>query len=681
MTNLEKLQGLYLTNNNIEGSIPTNIGNLKSLRQLRLQNNKIAGEIPASLGDLDSIFIIYFHNNRLSGCYHENLLNLCDVGEFRLPNNENLPWAGDFTKFCETDGSIESQKGYYCGLGGAGILDDCECIVSNELCYTPDYLLCQDWLQAEIASQGCYDFGFGNRRNYTIGVSKYLDDPVVTFQIGAEIASEVVSTRIVFTCDGELLESCSFSLGTNCPDSITIYSQLFIPPTAFYRCMEDDLTDCSMFDQYPDYEALSSLFYATNGLDWTNQEGWRDGMQDPYNDPCEWVGVTCAEGRVTSLVLSSNNLDGQIPAEIGELDKLKFLLFTDNNLSGSIPDAIGELPELQSFSIFGNNISGEIPTSLGQLSKLKTLIFAKNNLTESIPASLGDIPFLDDVNLSENQLTGSLPIEFAQLEFMQSLYLSDNNLTGPIPDEFSNMDGLHYLYLHNNQFDGSLDFAFSNNTELISITLDNNNFTGTIPHWLTENKDLAKIELQNNMFDGEVPVSFGQLNSLIEFNIDNNKLSGCYPEDMKNLCDIEASSTGNLLMPWMGDFDEFCNVGGSAMTQWGATCDDGDDSNGTQDIIREDCSCGPEIVSTNDIEDDYFSIYPNPATSLVHIECTNCNADIKISIYSANGKRLRQSNWFGVTKEIDISNLTSGLYLLEITTGDKKYIEKLIVDK
>ena len=47
-----------LYKNNIQGIIPTELGNLKSLVSLDLYNNNISGTIPASLGKLKSLVFL-----------------------------------------------------------------------------------------------------------------------------------------------------------------------------------------------------------------------------------------------------------------------------------------------------------------------------------------------------------------------------------------------------------------------------------------------------------------------------------------------------------------------------------------------------------------------------------------------------------------------------------------------
>lgn len=74
--------------------------------------------------------------------------------------------------------------------------------------------------------------------------------------------------------------------------------------------------------------ALVAIFDATDGPNWSNRLNWKVGKVNT------WDRVTVAANRVTGLNLSSNNLTGIIPSDIGLLDGLVDLNLSYNNLSG-----------------------------------------------------------------------------------------------------------------------------------------------------------------------------------------------------------------------------------------------------------------------------------------------------------------------------------------------------------
>jgi len=126
---LENLSRLYLYNNEISGNIPPELGNLYNLRQLWLFNNDLTGEIPAELGnlitlthfgvgrnqlsgelppDLGNLYnLIYLglQANQLTGCYPPDLLNLC--GQLQFSTNAYISagnnFDADWEDFCAED--------------------------------------------------------------------------------------------------------------------------------------------------------------------------------------------------------------------------------------------------------------------------------------------------------------------------------------------------------------------------------------------------------------------------------------------------------------------------------------------------------------------------------------------------------------------------------------------------
>ncbi|XP_057526159.1 receptor-like protein EIX2 [Amaranthus tricolor] len=88
---------------------------------------------------------------------------------------------------------------------------------------------------------------------------------------------------------------------------------------------------------------------------------------------------------VKSIDLSSNRLNGPIPAEISCLNGLVSLNLSRNNLNGSITPKISQLKSLESLDLSNNHLSGAIPSTFSELSFLGTLNLANNNLSGRIP--------------------------------------------------------------------------------------------------------------------------------------------------------------------------------------------------------------------------------------------------------------------------------------------------------
>ena len=104
-----------------------------------------------------------------------------------------------------------------------------------------------------------------------------------------------------------------------------------------------------------DSMALVDLYNSTNGPGWEDHSNWLKGPVET------WHGIYLVDTRVNEIDLSFNNLNGKIPASIGNLTALGTLNLFSNQLSGSIPSS---LPPLYFLDLGENQLSGSIPGSL-----------------------------------------------------------------------------------------------------------------------------------------------------------------------------------------------------------------------------------------------------------------------------------------------------------------------------
>ena len=112
---------------------------------------------------------------------------------------------------------------------------------------------------------------------------------------------------------------------------------------------------------------------------------------------------------------------------------LETLILSNNQLTGEIPVELGSLVNLTQLTLNNNQLTGEIPAELGRLSNLTTLRLENNGLTGAIPAALGNLAKLTELTLNTNRLTGPVPLELGGLSNLETLYLDNNRLSGEFP--------------------------------------------------------------------------------------------------------------------------------------------------------------------------------------------------------------------------------------------------------
>lgn len=125
---------------------------------------------------------------------------------------------------------------------------------------------------------------------------------------------------------------------------------------------------------------------------------------DANRDPCTWNNIHCQNNRVTSVLLSRNNLGGNLVPELGTLSALQDLSLINNTIEGTIPAEFGNLENLQILGLSDNLLSGEIPPSLGNLKSLNLLFLDHNKLTGKVAPEIGNLPSLTWADLSANSL-------------------------------------------------------------------------------------------------------------------------------------------------------------------------------------------------------------------------------------------------------------------------------------
>ncbi|KDO48828.1 hypothetical protein CISIN_1g037042mg, partial [Citrus sinensis] len=84
---LQKLQVLYFPDNKLEGSIPDEVCRLAKVYQLDLSNNKLSGSIPACFGDLASLRNLSLASNELISVIPSTFWNLKDILYLNLSSN------------------------------------------------------------------------------------------------------------------------------------------------------------------------------------------------------------------------------------------------------------------------------------------------------------------------------------------------------------------------------------------------------------------------------------------------------------------------------------------------------------------------------------------------------------------------------------------------------------------
>ncbi|XP_030517032.2 putative receptor-like protein kinase At3g47110 [Rhodamnia argentea] len=235
-----------------------------------------------------------------------------------------------------------------------------------------------------------------------------------------------------------------------------------------------------------------------------------------------------------------NNISGNIPLEIGNMNKMKLLYLSENNFLGKILESIGNLRLLTELDLASNNLQGSIPPSLGNCQNLLLLNLSTNNLSGNIPPEIAGLSSLSIyLDLSHN-LTGSLQKEVGKLQNLGELRLDKNILSQHIPSSIGSCISMERLYMQDNFLEGPLPSTMRSMRGLRVLNFLNNRLSGQIPDFLGS-LNLTNLSLSYNDFEGALPTRGVFVSSISTSIVGNKKLCGGLPDFQLPKCDYEES--------------------------------------------------------------------------------------------------------------------------------------------
>ncbi|KAF3435221.1 hypothetical protein FNV43_RR22308 [Rhamnella rubrinervis] len=514
------LETLDLGDNGIKGNLPISLGYIKSLRDLRLSNNSFEGSIPYSIGKLTSLEKFLLEDNQMS-FIPESVGQLSKLILFDISDNI---WAGVLTEAHLVNLSSLKELSISCNQ---------PLVFNISSDRVPPFKLRHLFIRScQLGPKFPTWLRNQNELRSVSLINATISDTIPNWFLQLDVQLDVLDVSYN-NIGGKVPNSLRF----NKPSSVYLLSNNFDGP---FTLLSSNIT---------------TLYLSTNHFSGPIPHDLGEVMP-----------------LLSVLDISRNSLNGSIPLSLGNLTQLSYLVISNNELSGDIPNIWENTPFLTIIDMSNNSLSGTIPSSMGSHSHLQYLSLASNHLSGEFP-SLKNCSEMVDIDLSYNKFSGELPVWLGEsMPALLVLRLKSNFFSGNIPPKFCGLSNLHILDLSYNDLSGHIPQCIGNltgmRTELISTNeyfYDFSHFGSMIARGISSKTNLATIfrvvsslDLSNNHLYGTIPSSIGELSLLKFLILSNNNLSGELPSSLQNCSSLVGLDLGDnkfsgKLPAWIGE--------------------------------------------------------------------------------------------------------------------------------
>ncbi|KAF7803759.1 LRR receptor-like serine/threonine-protein kinase FLS2 [Senna tora] len=452
----DQLVFLNLSNNKFQGNLPRNIGYfLHRLEYLDVSRNMFDGDIPISIGEMSYLKSLDLSNNNFSGKIPKDILIRCiDLTDLRLSHNSlqgsifptpmNL---GYFEVFLVNNNQFNGTL-LKDGVSISGWVVD---ISSNKLSgMLPSWIakssdmlsVSRNNFEGEIPVDLCktdfltiLDLSH-NRFSGTIPSCLFNLSSLRLIDLGSNNLTGTIPEASRDSSFG-IIDLSNNQLSGSIPKSFYKHSPLAILSLAKNK-LEGQLSSeiCELqqinildlshnkftgsipscfnnmsFGLYPLVSNFEGFESSGNRGYYYNSHFWFNAPENTYwlsfgEDEVQLVTKSISlsykgDGLMSGLDLSSNQLMGGIPEQIGDLHALHALNLSHNHLNGTIPESFRKMIQMESLDLSSNNLIGGIPMQLQDLTFLSTFNVCYNNLSGRAPDQ-GQFANFDESNYKGN---------------------------------------------------------------------------------------------------------------------------------------------------------------------------------------------------------------------------------------------------------------------------------------
>lgn len=427
--------------------------------------------------------------------------------------------------------------------------------------------------------------------------------------------------------------------------------------------------------------------------------------------------------QILQLELNNNELTGSIPATLQNIHNLRVVKLNNNQLTGTIP--LGLIPRVcHLLDLSSNQLTGTLPTDFADNSTIAHINFSNNKLTGQIPNLTGMLA-LQTLRLDSNMISGSIPSSIKDNKRLVELNLSNNQLSGKIPGGICNLPDLQFLEIDNNlfTFDGMECIGRKDNTSILASyqyryqkTLVINKANSTISlnaggnltnntYYLFKDSVLAETQKGDSSFtvleDGKY---------WIEVTNDQATKLTLYSSPVQMRVDIilplqwlsftAEDCSGNICLQWQTEneqntshFEIERSISENVFDKIGIQYSNNNQGKHTYKYTDFTPANGLNYYRIKQVDTDgkytysntisirtntnnILTITPNPANNFIILNGIS-NAK-SVSIYNMEGKLMSHWNHINGQRQLNISNLRQGIYIIKVFWNNNEDLYKLI---